>query len=350
MTNIESYRIINTINNKTCYICEGVGSPLYQDLEDKNFDTPGDWSMLYCPKCKLSWLDPQPDPDEISRVYNSYYTHQVRKVRRLVSPQNPIRNYILYRYYGYKELEKQIEPHLSHKILSLHPFFKEIVGMSVMHLSADQRGELLDVGCGSGQFLSTMKSLGWGVMGVEIDENATAIAQKEYGLKIYNGNLEEAQFPNNSFDVVTLNHVIEHVYDPIKILIECRRILKPLGKLILTTPNLESLGHTIFRKDWRGLEIPRHLMVFSHNSIEQCTQKAGFKTIELRGSARVTRDVYLDSKLIRDNQKAKDISKLSYKLYSYQGWLFQLLEETARMFFKFVPDEILYIGERNDLS
>ena len=123
MINRKYSRIVNTIASQDCYICGREGSPMYQNLEDKTFDTPGDWSMLFCPKCRLSWLTPQPDPNDIDRMYDSYYTHQLKKIRRLVSPENPIRNYILYRYYGYKELEKDIETRLSHRILSLHPFF-----------------------------------------------------------------------------------------------------------------------------------------------------------------------------------------------------------------------------------
>jgi len=345
MSELETSAFIRTRNQPTCYICGTIGQSLYRDLTDKVFDTSGNWGMLYCSQCKLAWLNPHPAPEDIHKIYNDYYTHKADRVRGLLSQQNPIRANILANYYGYKELEKDLKPGLSYKILSLHPFFKEIVGLSIMHLAVDQRGRLLDVGCGSGQYLSIMKSLGWDVKGTEVDQNAAAIARNEYGLDVFVGNLEDAHFPSESFNIITLIHVIEHLYDPIHLLIECRRILKPGGKLILTTPNIESLGHALFKGDWRGLEIPRHLMVFSLNSIELCTRKAGFKTTVLRGSARISLDVYLESKLIRNNRKASDIPKLSYKIYRAKGWLFQFLVESARTRFREIPDEIYYVGE-----
>lgn len=86
------------------------------------------------------------------------------------------------------------------------------------------------------------------VMGVEPDQEAVRIAREQFRLEIFQGTLEEARFPDDNFDAITLNHVIEHVTDPISLLTECRRILKPVGKLVVVTPNIWSPGARLFGK------------------------------------------------------------------------------------------------------
>ena len=350
MTNIESYRIINTINNQTCYVCEGVGSPLYQNLEDKVFDTPGEWSMLYCPKCKLSWLNPQPNPEEIHKIYKSYHTHNVSKLRWFLSLTNPIRVNILRKYYGYQEFDGLMENNLISKLLSNLPLLIEVVGMGILHLDASKKGKLLDVGCGTGQFLFSMQTLGWEVQGIEVDEQAASIAREEYKLNVSIGALREENFPEKAFDIITLSHVIEHVLDPIELLSECRRILKPSGKLILTTPNMESLGHRLFHENWRGLEVPRHMMVFSTRSIELCIHRAGFKLETIQSSERMARDIYNASRIIQYQSSFEETSGFYYSAKTLEGWFFQTFERIINSLLKNAGEEIYLIGVRDDCS
>ncbi len=97
---------------------------------------------------------------------------------------------------------------------------------------------------------------------MEIDQDAVTIA-RSLGLEVRCGSLEEQGYPAESFDAVTLCHVVEHLSDPRATIDECFRILKPSGRLVVATPNSDSLSRRLFGKDWRGLEPPRHLMVFS---------------------------------------------------------------------------------------
>jgi 2-polyprenyl-3-methyl-5-hydroxy-6-metoxy-1,4-benzoquinol methylase len=78
------------------------------------------------------------------------------------------------------------------------------------------------------------------------------------------------------FDVITLSHVIEHVHDVGGTLRACHRLLKPGGRLWLETPNVAALGHKVFGVNWRGLEAPRHLVLFSAPALKQLLQDAGF--------------------------------------------------------------------------
>jgi 2-polyprenyl-3-methyl-5-hydroxy-6-metoxy-1,4-benzoquinol methylase len=103
-------------------------------------------------------------------------------------------------------------------------------------------GNILDIGCGCGFYLWTLKQYGWNVHGVDISKKATDFAIEKYGLSnIYNGELEQRSYPYLFFDVVTLNHTIEHMPDPVSKVKEIFRITKPGGLVSVTTPNVDSL-------------------------------------------------------------------------------------------------------------
>jgi 2-polyprenyl-3-methyl-5-hydroxy-6-metoxy-1,4-benzoquinol methylase len=81
------------------------------------------------------------------------------------------------------------------------------------------------------------------------------------------------------FDAITLSHVIEHVHDPVDTLIRCHRMLKPGGYLWLETPNADSVGYELYGRYWRGLEPPRHLVIFNSAALEMTLARAGFERI-----------------------------------------------------------------------
>ena len=139
-------------------------------------------------------------------------------------------------------------------------------------------GTLLDVGCSTGVFLRGMQRLaGWQLYGVEISKHAAQIARDQYGLDVYNGTLEQAGFPAEHFDAVTLWDVLEHLHDPQASLKEIYRILKPEGVLVLRVPNGGSWDAKLFGKYWAGLDAPRHLYVFNQETLEKMLAAAGFK-------------------------------------------------------------------------
>jgi 2-polyprenyl-3-methyl-5-hydroxy-6-metoxy-1,4-benzoquinol methylase len=141
-------------------------------------------------------------------------------------------------------------------------------------------GRLLDIGCSVGLFLENMASRpGWQVMGVEPSSIAANIAHK-HGLDVFTGTLQQASFPNDSFDVVTMWDVLEHLHDPIASLVEIRRILNTNGVLVVRVPNLDSWNARVFGQYWAGLDAPRHLYVFSEDTLQRLLTKAGFRVLE----------------------------------------------------------------------
>lgn len=234
--------------------------PLYQDLRDDLFSAPGTWALKRCPvsACGLLWLDPMPVPEDLYLAYQDYYTHG--------DPIKPVVH----------RLAKRVYLLLLDGILSTAGIPAERRRAQLMFVGERTPGTLLDVGCGQGAFLATMAKRGWAVTGVDFDRVAVEAARSVHGLDVHVGTVDTIVDRGMSFDVVTASHVVEHVPDPVSFLAQCRRLLKPGGRVILKTPNANSLGSRLYGRAWRGLEPPRHLHIFTTAALEACARKAGF--------------------------------------------------------------------------
>lgn len=237
---------------------------------------PGNWPSKQCsnPDCGLSWLDPRPVESDIPLFYSKYFTHASNDSR----PRSLLRLHA-FLYAGYR-----LASYVPSVALGLHQARHQI---SHMFLNDLPPGRLLDVGCGNGDFLHRLHGLGWAVTGIDFDAQAIENAKKMYGdgLTFIHSDLSGARFSDASFDAVTMSHVIEHVPDPVGLLVEVRRVLKPGGRLVVTTPNIRSFGHEKFQDCWVGLDAPRHLQVFSPLALQQCARQAGFTDIKASTSA-----------------------------------------------------------------
>jgi len=136
-------------------------------------------------------------------------------------------------------------------------------------------GKLLDLGCGSGAFLESMKGPKWELFGIEMSAEAAERARARSGGQIFAGDILEGNFPPESFDVITCFDVLEHVYEPRAVLEAVRKWLKPGGIFYLLVPNIDSAAVQVFGSYWYGLELPRHLLHFSPQSLEWIAALAG---------------------------------------------------------------------------
>jgi len=140
------------------------------------------------------------------------------------------------------------------------------------------KGSILDVGCGNGLYLYHLKKNGWSVSGIDMSSKAVKFAQNKFKLKnIKRGFLEKTDYPPNNFKVVTMHHVIEHLYDPGKVLNKIRKSLKKDGILVVSTPNIDSINFYLFRKYWFPLETPRHLYLFNYSSMKKLALNTNFR-------------------------------------------------------------------------
>lgn len=158
-------------------------------------------------------------------------------------------------------------------------------------------GRLLDVGCGEGSFLREAKKAGWNVSGTEFSPAGAGMARMS-GVTVFTGELWEARFPSGGFDVATCWHVIEHVADPHRLLLEMQRILAPGGLLVLATPNLHDrlfrLAYLLARRQQLRLFEPQerevHLFMYSADTLRRLVASTGFTDIRVgfdRGAAAV---------------------------------------------------------------
>jgi len=293
---------IRTEEVKDCLFCDSPGTSFYSGLTDRLFGTPGQWGFLRCRRCGLAWLNPRPIGADVGRMYQTYYTHAQRRSRNdhgnlLALIRRKAKGGLYAFVSGCNELAGSWIWRQLGRPLSWVPLLRERALMGMMCLKAADRGKLLDLGCGNGLFLVLMRDAGWDVMGIEPDPEAAKVAQRELGSSVML-DLEQAAFPDESFDAVTLSHVIEHVHDPVALLAECRRVLKRGGSMVIVTPNINSLGHHKFGSSWRGLEPPRHLHIFSRRTLLLCCHRAGLRVRSIRTSARTSGRVWQESRAI----------------------------------------------------
>jgi 2-polyprenyl-3-methyl-5-hydroxy-6-metoxy-1,4-benzoquinol methylase len=150
-----------------------------------------------------------------------------------------------------------------------------------------KRGRLLDIGCGTGNFVFRARELGWEAYGVEVSKRYSDLLRHELRLNVVNTSVEEANFSSNFFDVVILNHVLEHLCDPKSVLKKIHKFLKQGGILVLYMPNeLESLYSKLMLENFLFYFQPRdrptdHLYFFNKKTIELLLRKTGYKVIRL---------------------------------------------------------------------
>lgn len=142
-------------------------------------------------------------------------------------------------------------------------------------------GKLLDVGSAAGFFLEVARKGGYEVCGVELSKFAAAYATESLGLKIHEGQLEDAKFPSRYFDIVTMWDVLEHLRRPLETLQEASRLLRRCGVIVIETLNVDCVGAKILGSRWPLYQPPYHLFYFSLRTLHILLSKAGFRVFRV---------------------------------------------------------------------
>lgn len=342
-----SLQIMRSEEIPDCYLCAAPGAPMFTGLPDRLYDAAGEWNLLRCknPDCGLIWMSPMPIPQDINLAYQNYYTHAT--VNTTVS--------ILYRIiktgtahyvagkYGYRS-DNGIAGLLASLLVRLDPGWRANADFSVFYLPAQDGGRLLEIGCGSGVMLENMQERGWDVTGVEIDPMAVAHARSR-GLDVREGSLPSQSFEENSFNVVTMSHVIEHLHDPRTILVECLRILRPGGRLVLVTPNTEALSLSLFGPNWMHLDPPRHLHLFNRKGLTRLVSETGFEQIEGHTVPRDAKGNYAISMMIRRRGHWRPGTRLPLTA-RLAGRLLELAEWLVMKLYPHMGTELIVVGRK----
>lgn len=236
--------------------CPSCGSPNPQNHSKvRDHSVSGeDFTILSCTSCGLLFTAEAPGPDEIGRYYGSE------------------------EYVSHTDTRKGPVNRLYHLVRSITVRSKR---RSALRANGGAPGRLLDYGCGTGAFAAAMRDAGWEVTALEPDGTARENALALHGLRP--GRPEElGSMTDDSVDVVTLWHVLEHVHDLRGTLQHFHRILRPGGTMFLAVPNHASLDARRYGVHWAAWDVPRHLSHFSPGSMRRLLQPLGFGVVEVR--------------------------------------------------------------------
>jgi len=229
-----------------CTLCNGAVFKPGLNCEGFNY--------VRCTHCGLVQINPQPVKADVMQRYGDGSGKD---------------------YFSY-ELQNEA-PFLQLQILAFQDSNFDALEKDLFRLSKEKNTEpphILDIGCATGALLARLRGRGWRVTGVEISPSAE-YAQKERGLDIKTVPLEENHFPSSHFDVIHASHLIEHLNDPRSFLNEVYRILKPDGRIFITTPNIAGFQARLFGSRWRSA-IFDHLYLFSVRTLKEILAGSGF--------------------------------------------------------------------------
>ena len=230
------------LNVEPCPICGLIGAQEWLQAPDRLHGRREQYTLVRCAACSLVWLSHPPKPEDM-------YLHYTDAYHKLISDsgENPAR-------WGFRR-----EALTSHK----------------------QSGMLLDLGCSSGAFLQFLRGKSWNLFGIEMSAESAKQAQTKSGAEIFVGDILDAQFPAESFDVITCFDVLEHLYEPRKIIERVTEWLRPGGIFYVLVPNIDSAEARVFQSYWHGLELPRHLFHYSPVSLKYLAESAGLVEVSL---------------------------------------------------------------------
>lgn len=291
--------LIKSASQPFCPLCGKSGNPvLLHGVADKLYGVKGVWNIDRCDHCGLLYLNPMPLQEEIGKAYASYYTHTEEKAA-ILSFLRPFEQAYVDVKYGYGKQQSLLD-YLKYFLICCFPTEKAEIDIRYFYLDGRHKGRLLDVGCGSGDMMSRLRQKGWEVEGCDFDEGAVAHCRK-LGIEAEVGDIFAGKYDDCSFCVVTLNHVIEHLYETEAVLRECFRILKPGGRLIMATPNGQSRLFKRFGNCWLSLHTPAHTRIFNVRNLSEAVLNSGFKIEKACTTCRNEHWVYAVSSMIRKN-------------------------------------------------
>ena len=233
-----------------CNLCGGV--------EHRHLFRKRDFELVRCTSCGLAFVANPPRADQVAGLYSAAADYH----GALLDPTDP----------GFAAMRRIARQHVT---------------MLRRSVRAPQGLRLLDIGCSSGLFLDEARAEGFEVFGAELSADTAAFARRHFGLDVHPGDWRAAGHEDGSFDVITLFDVIEHVSDPLGELRAVRRLLKPGGLLLQSTPNIDGLFPRLSyrladRLDyWPHPEPPHHLYQFSDHTLTEMTERAGYEVLRL---------------------------------------------------------------------
>ncbi len=227
---------------RECPICADSRPVSWMTAPDRFNGRQTQYKLVRCPSCTLVWLQDPPSRLEMGNHYGVDYDRTIAAAANTIDHWLPRRN----------ELSR------------LKP-----------------GGAVLDLGCATGGFLSTLQGPFWKLFGIEMSEDAANAARTRCGAEVFVGDILDAPFAPESFDAITCFNVFEHMYEPRAVLTRIAKWLKAGGIFYTMMPNIDSAAARIFRSYWYALELPRHLYHFSPLTLKKMAEASGLKKVSV---------------------------------------------------------------------
>jgi 2-polyprenyl-3-methyl-5-hydroxy-6-metoxy-1,4-benzoquinol methylase len=241
------------IVHKSCPNCGNANISFVLSAKDYTVSDES-FEIWECGNCTLRFTQNAPGSEEIGKYYQS-------------------ENYI-----SHSDTAKGFINNLYHKVRK-HTLIQK--RKLIIKTTGKSMGNILDLGCGTGAFLDTMQHANWKCSGIEPDENARQKAQELYGLQV-KATDEFYNFPSETFDAITLWHVLEHVHDLHSYIQQLRKLLAPGGKLFIAVPNYNSADEKMYNEYWAAYDVPRHLYHFSPKAMRQLMDTHGLEIEKMK--------------------------------------------------------------------
>jgi 2-polyprenyl-3-methyl-5-hydroxy-6-metoxy-1,4-benzoquinol methylase len=227
--------------------------PVCRSVDQQPFASRGGYEIVRCRACGHRYLNPPPTAEEVAALYDESYFKSDGSLDR-----------------GYGDYAAQAH--------NIRRTFQDR-----LRYLPETRGQLLDVGAAAGFFVEQARLAGWDAEGVEPSAWASRYARERLGQPVRTCSLDEAAFPDASFDVVTCWEVIEHLPDPRRLLAEMARVLKPGGHLLMSTPDAGSTVARVSGQRWLGwYKVPEHLQFFDEAGLARLCTEVGLRVERTR--------------------------------------------------------------------
>ena len=277
-----------------CPLCDSRNyEPLLEAVDDISCGSGLSFMVVFCRDCGMCFTNPRPVATDIGQFYPQNY-----------QPHQPTT-----RKHHWRKRYPDMPRWLTYKHQAVLP---------------QGQGRLLDFGCGGGLFLEQMQAVGWKVTGVDVSASVVEHLRTEKQIEAYSGSLPHVQLQGRQFDVITMWQVLEHLHEPREVLTAARELLAPEGKLIVAVPNIDSLPFRWFGKHWYGLDLPRHLLHFTPQTLRAMLEQCGFE-LQVAKFVRHSSWLRMSAKLARDhNQCGLRNRMLGWKWFSsWASWYTQ---------------------------
>jgi SAM-dependent methyltransferase len=239
-----------------CPLCDSTSATLAFEAREVLYNTPGKYRLVRCDACGLSYVNPRPTPAALGRHYPDDY-HCSRPVEDAPRWMQPL-------------ARLEVRQQAAGRVRSIE--------RTLGRISADAK--ILDVGCGRNALLQLIQETrGASGLGIDMKSEAVAYVRDVLKMPVKQGTLLDAELEDAQFDLALMINYLEHEPDPMRVLAETRRVLKPGGHIAIEIPDPEGVPARWFKSHWANLDLPRHLVFFDRKTLKRALAESGFEVV-----------------------------------------------------------------------